>query len=161
MKRKPLSEKSIPTFAIGMLALLGVLPLRAQDDANRKKDEPAAVEQPADSPTRAVDANDEGGGRTWRDGRDAVMIGNDFVLKEDEIVANVVVVSGNATIRGRVTRDLVVVAGSANITGTVDGDVAVVLGSATLGPNAEVKRDVTVVGGALTSEPTTKIGGEP
>lgn len=161
MKRKPLSGKSIPTFALGMLALLSVLPLRAQDDANGKKDEPAAVEQPADSPARTADADDESRGRVWRDGKDAVMIGNDFVLKEDEVAANVVVVSGNATIRGRVTQDLVVVAGSANITGTVDGDVAVVLGSATLGSNAEVKRDVTVVGGILTSEPTTKIGGEP
>lgn len=161
MKRNALSGKSIPALALGMLTLLNLLPLRAQDDATVKKDETAVVEQPADSTKQPVDANDENRGQAWRDGKDAVMIGNDFVLKEDEVVANVVVVSGNATIRGRVERDLVVVAGSANITGTVDGDVAVVLGTATLGPNAEVKRDVTVVGGTLTSEPTTKIGGEP
>jgi uncharacterized RDD family membrane protein YckC/cytoskeletal protein CcmA (bactofilin family) len=161
MKRKALSGKSIAALALGMLTLLSVPPLRAQDDAVVKKDEPAAVGQPIDLPTPAVDANDEGSGQTWRDGKDTVMVGNDFVLKEDEVAANVVVVSGNATIRGRVAKDLVVVAGSANVTGTVDGDMVTVLGSATLGPNAEVKRDVTVVGGTLTSEPTSKIGGTP
>jgi len=36
-----------------VLGILGALPMRAQDDATEKKDEPVALEQPVDSPVPA------------------------------------------------------------------------------------------------------------
>jgi uncharacterized RDD family membrane protein YckC len=90
-----------------------------------------------------------------------VMVGNDFVLKEDEVAHDVVIVSGNATINGRVSGELVVVGGSAEVLGKVDGEMVVILGSASLGPAAEIGSDVTVVGGSLTRDPGSKIEGTP
>ena len=159
MKQKILS--GILGLALVVLGLVSAVTLWAQDDSTEKKDETVAVEPPAESPASARESDDENKRHVWRDGKDVVMVGNDFLLKEDEVAADVVVVSGNATIKGRVSGDLVVVAGSAKVFGTVDGDLAVVLGSATLGPDAEIKRDVAVVGGTLTREPTAKIGGTP
>ena len=161
MKQKLLFGKLGLAMVLGTVGLFGVLPLRAQDDAKEKKDEPVALEQPADSPVTAKESDDEDRRHVWHRSRDVVIVGNDFVLKEDEEAADVVVVFGNATIKGRVSGDLVVVAGSANVPGKVEGDLATVLGSVTLGPDAEIKRDVSVVGGTLTREPGAKIGGTP
>src|ERR1041384_168737 len=146
-------------IALGMVGLVGILPVRAQDDSE-KKDEPPKLEEPVDSPTPASkESGEEEKGHVWRDGKDVVMIGNDFVLKGDEVANDVVVVSGNATIEGRVSRDLVLVGGSAKVLGRVDGELVVILGSASLGPAAELGNDVTVVGGTLTREPGSKIEG--
>jgi len=161
MKPKRLFGKWRLAMLLGTVGLFGVLPLQAQDVAKEKKDEPVALEQPADSPVTAKESDDEDKGRVWHGSRDVVIVGNDFVLKEDEEAADVVVVFGNATIKGRVSGDLVVVAGSANVPGKVEGDLATVLGSVTLGPDAEIKRNVSVVGGTLTREPGAKIGGTP
>src|SRR5256885_8640842 len=159
MKQKILS--GILGLALVVLGLVSAVTLWAQDDSTEKKDETVAVEPPAESPASARESDDENKRHVWRDGKDVVMVGNDFLLKEDEVAADVVVVSGNATIKGRVSGDLVVVAGSAKVLGTVDGDMSVVLGSATLGPEAEVRRDAVVVGGTMTRDPGAKIGGTP
>src|SRR6266496_3876814 len=163
MKQKLLSGKLNLAMLLGTVLLFGLPPLQAQDDAKEKKDEPVAVEQPADSPapTKESESNDEDKGHVWRGGRAVVIVGNDFVLKEDEVASDVVVVFGNATIKGRVSGDLVVVSGSANVSGKVEGDLSTVLGSVTMGSDAEIKHDVTVVGGALTREAGAKIGGTP
>lgn len=147
--------------ALGLLGWVAVLPLRAQDDSTAKKDEPVAVEQPAEPSARSPESSDEDEGHEHRHGSDVVMVGNDFVLKEDEVAKDVVVVSGNATIHGRVSGDLVVVGGSAKVLGKVDGEMVVVLGPATLGPASEIQRDVTVIGGTLTRNAGSKIGGAP
>ena len=160
MKQKLLSGKLGRMIVVaGMLGLAGVAPLRAQDDPNEKKAEAIAVERPDEPATPPAESDDEDSHHRQRDGKDVVMVGNDFLLKEDEVAADVVVVSGNATIKGRVSGDLVVVAGSAKVLGEVDGDLAVVLGSATLGPESDVRRDAVVVGGTMTRDPGAKIGG--
>ncbi len=162
MKHKLLLlEKLSLAIALATVGLFGALLLRAQDDAREKKDEPVALEQPADAPTTAKESEDEGHHRRRHQGADVVMVGNDFSLKEGEAAKDVVIVSGNATINGRVSGDMVVVGGSADVTGKVDGDLVVVLGSASLGPEAEVGSDVTVIGGTLTREPGSKIDGTP
>src|SRR5216683_6348398 len=118
MKQKRLFEKLGLAMVLGTLGMFGVLPLRAQDDAKEKKDEPAALEQPVDSPVTARDSEDEDNRHVWHGGEPSVMVGNDFVLKEDEVItADVVVVSGNATIHGRVRGNLFVIAGSAKVEG--------------------------------------------
>ena len=143
-------------MVLGMIGLCSALSLSAQDDAIEKKPEGVAVEQPEDSAKPARGSEQEGTGRHWREGEDAVMVGNDFVLQEDEVAKDVVVVSGNATIDGRVKGDLVVVGGTAKVSGRVDGELVVIMGLASLGPSAEIGRDVTVVGGTLAREPGSR-----
>src|SRR6266516_1138675 len=118
MKQKRLFEKLGLAMVLGTLGLFGILPLGAQDES--KKDEPVALEQPADSPVPARESDDEDKGHGRHGSKDVVIVGNDFVLKEDEVAADVVVVAGNATINGRVSRDLVVGGGTAEVLGRVD-----------------------------------------
>src|SRR2546427_6528198 len=161
MKQKLLFEKLRLAMVLGAISVFAVLPLRAQDEAKEKKDEPVALEQPVDAPVPAKESDDEDKSRHGRRGEDVVMVGNDFVLKEGEVAQDVVIVSGNATINGRVSGELVVVGGSAEVLGKVDGEMVVILGSASLGPAAEIGSDVTVVCGRLTREPGSKIDGSP
>src|SRR6266487_2409195 len=133
MKQSLLSGKWGRVMLLGMIGLCSLLSLSAQDDASEKKAERVVVEQPEDSAKPAKESEEEGTARRWREGEDAVMVGNDFVLKEDEVAQNVVVVSGNATIDGRVKGDLVVVGGSAKVSGRVDGELVVIMGLASLG----------------------------
>src|SRR5205814_2224034 len=161
MKQSLLSGKWGRVLMLVMIGLCSLLSLSAQDGANQKKPERVAVEQPEASAQPARESEEEDTGRPGREGEDAVMVGNDFVLKEDEVAKDVVVVSGNATINGRVEGDLVVVGGSAKVSGRVDGELVVIMGLASLGPSAEIRRGVTVVGGTLAREPGSKIGGTP
>jgi hypothetical protein len=66
-------------------------------------------------------------------GEEIVRFGSDVVVNRGEVVEEVVVIAGNATINGE-----------------VDGELTVVGGNATLGPEAIIRDDVTVVGGSLT-----------
>lgn len=75
--------------------------------------------------------------------RDVVQIGHDAVLAEGETVRDMVVIGGDADVRGAVERDLVVVGGDAKV-----------------GPAASVGRDVVVVAGELQAAPTASIGRE-
>jgi hypothetical protein len=67
---------------------------------------------------------------------DIVRIGGSVTVDSDEYV------------RG----DVVVVGGSANINGEVAGEVVVVGGSARFGPQADIGRDITVVGGGISRD---------
>jgi uncharacterized RDD family membrane protein YckC len=91
--------------------------------------------------------------------RDRIKVGSNLKIAANEEVNDVVVVMGNATINGRVHRDLVVVSGDAVLNGKVDGDVRVVFGTLTFGLDAEVGRDLIVVGGEIKSEGEIKVGG--
>jgi uncharacterized RDD family membrane protein YckC len=75
--------------------------------------------------------------------RDVVQIGHDAALPEGETVRDMVVVGGDADVRGAVERDLVVVGGDAK-----------------LGPASSVGRDVVVVAGELQAAPSASIGRE-
>jgi hypothetical protein len=77
-----------------------------------------------------------------RRGDEIVRFGTDVTVDRDEIVEEVVVIAGNATINGE-----------------VDGELTVVGGNATLGPEAVVRDDVTVVGGTLNRAPGSVIEG--
>lgn len=74
---------------------------------------------------------------------DIVRIGGSVTVNDDEYV------------RG----DVVVVGGSANINGEVAGEVVVVGGSARFGPQADIGRDITVVGGGISRDPGAIIRG--
>ncbi len=81
--------------------------------------------------------------RSRRYGQPSVRIGQDLFVRAGEVVREVVVISGSATIEGR-----------------VEGDLVVVLGSATLGPNAAVGGDFVVVGGGVTIAPGASVSGD-
>ena len=59
MKQKRLFENLGLAMVLGTVGLFCALPLRAQDDAKEKKDEPVALEQPADAPVPAKESDDE------------------------------------------------------------------------------------------------------
>jgi hypothetical protein len=63
------------------------------------------------------------------------------LLKENEVASDVVVIGGSAFIDGKVTDSLVVF-----------------LGGAKLGPHAEVRKELTVIGGGLEADPGAIIG---
>lgn len=82
-------------------------------------------------------------------GNERVEIGKNVVIRADEVVRELIVIAGNATVNGTVEGNLVVVSGSAVINGRVDRDLVTILGSVTLGPEGGVGNDVVVVGGPL------------
>ena len=77
-----------------------------------------------------------------RRGEEIVRFGSDVTVDRDEIVEEVVVIAGNATVNGEVA-----------------GELTVVGGNATLGPEAIVRDDVTIVGGTLNRAPGSVIEG--
>ncbi len=91
------------------------------------------------------------------DRQDIVMIGQDFVLRTNEIARDVVVICGNAKIEGEIECDLVVVAGAATVNGKINGDLVVVLGSANLGPSADVGHEAFLIGGSVKVDPKAKL----
>jgi hypothetical protein len=82
------------------------------------------------------------GPRRDRRGDEIVRFGTNVTVDRDEIVEEVVVIAGNATINGE-----------------VDGELTVVGGNADLGPEAIIRDDVTVVGGTLNRAPGSVIEG--
>ncbi|MCL5097670.1 MAG: polymer-forming cytoskeletal protein [Candidatus Omnitrophica bacterium] len=55
-----------------------------------------------------------------------VVIGQNVVLRPNEVCNEMVVISGSARIEGTVQGDVVVVAGSAEVEGTISGDLVVI-----------------------------------
>jgi len=94
--------------------------------------------------------------------RPAVRIGQDYLVRAGDTVREVVVVSGSATIEGRVSRDVVVVLGSARLgpNAVVGGNLVVVAGDITIAPGAVVSRDLVAVGGEVHAPPDFSPGGE-
>ena len=74
---------------------------------------------------------------------------------------DIVRIGGNVTVDSdeMVRGDVVVIGGSANINGEVDGEVVVVGGSARFGPQADIRRDITIVGGGLSRDERATIRG--
>ncbi len=98
--------------------------------------------------------------RRW--GRPVFRLGQNYTLAADDEVAEVVVVSGDATIEGHVYRDLVVVLGNVRLASTavVEGDFVVVGGSAIIAEGAQVGNDLVVVGGSFDAAPGFNPDGE-
>lgn len=81
---------------------------------------------------------------TGGDGEDPIVVfSGDVSVPRGETVEGVYVVSGDATIAGRVDGDVVVLSGEVTLSGTVEGDVFAASGLARLLPSAEVTGDVS------------------
>jgi hypothetical protein len=90
-----------------------------------------------------------------------VSVGSGVTVDEDEVVTeDVVAVGGPLEINGEVRGDAVAVGGGAEINGRVTGEVIVIGSSVTLGPKADIGRDVTSVGGKVERDPAAKVGGK-
>lgn len=68
-------------------------------------------------------------------------------------------VFGNTRVNGSVGRETVAVLGNIQINGTVGGEVVAVLGDVELGPKAEVKGNMVIVGGKLKRDPAATFSG--
>ncbi len=124
---------------------------------------PAPASPPSPSSTSEVFQSEDDSFREGRRyGRPALRIGEDHLVRAGELAHEVVVISGSATIEGRVERDVVVVLGSATLgpNGSVGGDLVVVSGSATIAPGATIGGDFVVVGGETNAPSDFTPGGD-
>lgn len=121
--------RALVVFSGALVALAGVLPIPAQAATTALVD--------PDGATSSVTVR----GRT--------------LVDAGEVVDDVWIVSGAASIKGHVTGSVVVLNGSVGVSGTVDGDVLVVRGGVWVGPEGSVggdidaSRDVTLTDGSI------------
>jgi hypothetical protein len=82
---------------------------------------------------------------------DRVSIGGDVVIATGESVpGSLVVIGGNAEVRGEVRGDVVVIGGALTVQGHVGGQVVALGGPVTLSGGTRLDRDLAVMGGDLT-----------
>ena len=121
------------------------------------------IEQSIDEADREpMDVDDE---MEWGDvpdttGEEIVQVGQSVTLAKDEVVPQVVVTQGSATIDGVVTGDVVVIGGKARINGTVWGNVVNVGRGVILGSGAKVRGDTVGVIGGIRMGTNSVIGGD-
>jgi hypothetical protein len=161
-------RRYFPSFLL-LLLLAGVRPAgwAAEEAANESppKAEEEVITEPA-APTPKSEAPPKKHSTKRRAnvprgaGTERVEIGKDVTVKAGEVVRELVVIGGNATVDGTVEGDLVVISGSATVNGRVKRDSVTILGSLTLGPQAHISHDAVVVGGPLNADPGATIGGE-
>jgi len=87
--------------------------------------------------------------------RPVFRLGQDYTVRADDEVRDVLEISGNVTIDGRVDRDVVVVLGDVHLsaTGVVEGSVIVTAGNVSVAPGGTVRQDLVVVGGTVDAPP--------
>ena len=86
-------------------------------------------------------------------------LGSDVRMTEGQTSGDVVVISGNAFVRGHVRGSVVVLHGKLDLDGTVESNVVVVAGSAVIGPKAKVNGAIVRVSAVLKIDPAAKIEG--
>lgn len=96
------------------------------------------------------------------DDGEVVKIGGNYVLRSDQEVERVVVISGLARIEGTVKDELVVIAGGATLAGSarVQGNLVVLGGTVEVEEGATVRGDLVVLGGGMDVPPGFEPGGE-
>ena len=96
------------------------------------------------------------------DDGEVVKIGGSYLLRKDQEVERLVVISGLARIEGTVKDEIVVIAGGATLAGSarVQGNVVVLGGTVEVEEGATVRGDLVVLGGGLEVPPGFEPGGE-
>lgn len=87
-------------------------------------------------------------------------VGHSITVAKDDVVPDVVVTHGSATVDGVVTGDVVVIGGKARINGTVWGNVVNVGRGVILGSGAKVRGDTVGVIGGIRMGTNSVIGGQ-
>ena len=79
----------------------------------------------------------------------ALRVGQNYTLKAGEVVRDVAVIAGDATIAGRVDREVVVALGKVQIesTAVIEGSLVVLGGTLVVAEGAQVREDLFVIGG--------------
>jgi len=88
-----------------------------------------------------------------------IRLGSDVRLAENQTSGDVVVIAGDAVVRGHVRGGVVVLHGKLDLDGAVESNVVVVAGSAVIGPKAKVNGGIFRVSAALKIDPAAKIEG--
>ena len=96
------------------------------------------------------------------DDGEVVKIGGSYLLRKDQEVERLVVISGLARIEGTVKDEIVVIAGGATLAGSarVQGNVVVLGGTVEVEEGATVRGDLVVLGGGAEVPPGFEPGGE-
>lgn len=74
------------------------------------------------------------------------LFGGDAIVEVGQFLETVVVIGGNAIVRGEVERDIVVIGGDLFLDGSAGGNVVVIGGKATVGSTAYVNGDFVMIG---------------
>ena len=96
------------------------------------------------------------------DDGEVVKVGGSYVLRSDQEVGELVVISGRAQIEGTVREEMVIIAGRATLAGSarVQGDAVVLGGTVKVEEGATVGGDLVVLGGGVDVPPNFEPGGE-
>jgi hypothetical protein len=73
---------------------------------------------------------------------------------------DIISISGDVKIDGKVSGDVVVIAGTLDLEGTVDGQVVLIMSEGHIGDEAEIGGDLVNVCGHLDRAPEARVGGE-
>jgi uncharacterized RDD family membrane protein YckC len=157
-----MKTRNQPWWLALTLAAAMVLPwsLRAQDE-NTNSNSPAesepgsmaeqgtspdSAEEPEPSSDEAADRDKEGDGLHHEV---IFIVGRDVELKPEETANVVVVIGGNAKIRGKVHEAAVAIWGDLDVQGEVGEAAVAVLGNLQAGPGAKIRGSAVAVGGKL------------
>lgn len=87
------------------------------------------------------------------------VFGGDVVVKEGESYENVVVIGGNAEIRGDVSRDVVVIGGQLTMSGSAGENVVIIGGKALIESTAQISHDLVIIGAEPVVDKQVIVGG--
>lgn len=120
------------------------------------------VEQPPEEMDAEIPEEDlaDWGDRPEETGKGIQATGHSVRVKAGQVVPEVVVTKGSATIDGEVTGDVVVVLGKAQINGRVWGSVVNVGHGIILGPGAKIRGDAVGVLGGVHMKTNSLIAGQ-
>ena len=152
-----------PVVVAALAALLLTTPAGLAADQTRVETPDQRADAVAQAPALEIDRDQIEPVDFFRySGRAILRIWQDYRLRPDETVRDVVTVYGSATIDGRVDGDVVVVLGGVTLgsTAVVRGSVIVVAGDATVAEGAVVRHDLVVVGGGLNAPASFSPGNE-
>ena len=85
--------------------------------------------------------------------------GGNVIVKEGETCETVVVVAGNADIKGAIQSDLVVIGGNLKLSGSVGENVVVIGGKVLIDSTAQINGDLVTIGTGSTVDPYAFING--
>jgi uncharacterized RDD family membrane protein YckC len=88
-----------------------------------------------------------------------VVFGQHAELKTNETTEVLVVIGGDATVRGKVRGPAVAILGNLKVEGSVDEEAVAVLGNIHAGPHARIGGDAVSVGGRIDAEKGGRING--
>jgi uncharacterized RDD family membrane protein YckC len=139
----------------------------AEDATNAAGSKASAESSPSSPSAGETNTDPKGAGKAritllrHSSNRDAVVsLGQDRELKEGETAEAVVVIGGNAIVKGKVRAAAVTVGGNLDISGEVGDAVVAVMGNIKLGPTAKVRGDVVSVGGTVEKAEGAEVGGQ-